>query len=147
MEDWNFKIEKRPKKVIERLKSELNSMGGFVFDENKPTTFSFRKRILYPFYMAFQNWTIVNGKLLNNKVEDNTNVQISFNQHFLIQLVIYIHIIIGLGFIFGLFITTKSYIFGGLIIALGIALWIAVNRKFKKDIKQYKTLITEIFGL
>ncbi|MGJ5640568.1 DUF423 domain-containing protein [Formosa sp. S-31] len=147
MENWNFKIKKRPKEIIERLKSELNSIGGFVFDEKKPTTFSFRKRILYPFYMVFQNWTIVNGKLLNDNVENDTNMEISFNQHFLIRLILFIHIIFGLGLVFGLFLTTKNYIFGGLIIALGIVLWIAANRKFKKDTEKYKTLITEILDL
>ena len=97
--------------------------------------------------MVFQNWTIVNGKLLDDNAENDTNMEISFNQHFLIRLIIYIHIIFGLGLVFGLFLTTKNYIFGGLITALGIVLWIAANRKFKKDTEKYKTLITEILDL
>lgn len=147
MEYWSFKIKKRPKEIIEKLESELNSIGGFVLNKKNPTAFSFRKRILYVWYMAFQNWTIVNGKLMNDNVENYTNVEISFNQHFLIRLIIYIHIIFGLGLVFGLFLTTKNessiYIFGGLIIALGIILWFAANRKFKKDTKKYKTMITK----
>ncbi|PIB26438.1 hypothetical protein [Maribacter sp. 4G9] len=151
MESWNFKIEKRPNEITERLESELNSIGGFVFDKKNPTTFSFRKRVLYAWYMAFQNWTIVNGKLSSNSTDNTTNVKISFNQHFLIRLIIYTHIILGLGLILGLFITTKNepstYIVGGLIIALGIVIWITTKRKFKKDAEKYKGLITDTFGL
>ncbi|WP_411896084.1 DUF423 domain-containing protein [Winogradskyella sp. A2] len=151
MESWNFKIEKRPNEITERLESELNSIGGFVFDRKNPTTFSFRKRVLYPWYMAFQNWTVVNGKLSNDNTNNTTNVKISFNQHFLIQLIVYTHIILGLGLILGLFISTKNepstYIVGGLIIGFGVVIWIAIKRKFKKDTEKYKGLITETFGL
>lgn len=84
MEYWSFKIRKRPNEIIEKLESELTSARGFVFDKKNPTTFSFRKRVLYVWYMAFQNWTIVNGKLSNSNAENTTNVKISFNQYFLI---------------------------------------------------------------
>ncbi|VAW99130.1 hypothetical protein MNBD_GAMMA19-1232, partial [hydrothermal vent metagenome] len=35
----------------------------------------------------------------------------------------------------------------GLVIAFGIIIWIAANRKFKKDTEKDKVLITETFGL
>lgn len=126
-------------------------MDGFVFDKKNPITFSIRKRVLYPWYMAFQNWTIANGKLSNNNTETATNVKICFNQHFFIQLIISTHIILVLSPIFGLFSATNNkpstYILGGLIMALGIIIWIAANRKFKKDAEKYKALITESLGL
>ena len=151
MKDWSFKIEKRPDNITEKLESELTSIGGFVFDKKNPTTFSFRKRILYPWFMAFQNWTVVSGKLSSNSTENATTVKISFRQHFLIRLIISTHILLGLGFISGLLFTTidqpSTYILGGLIIAIGILIWIAITRKFKKDAAKYKGLITETFGL
>ena len=151
MEYWRFKINIGPNEIIEKLESQLNSIGGFVFDKKNPTTFSFRKRILYAWFMAFQNWTVVNGQLSNNNSENETNVTISFNQHFLIRLIIYTHIILGLCFLLALLASSKNdastYIFGGLIISLGIIIWIATNKKFKKDAEKYKGLISETLGL
>jgi putative Ca2+/H+ antiporter (TMEM165/GDT1 family) len=66
-------------------------------------------------------------------------------------LIILTNLILGLGLILGLFLKTNNepttYILGGLFIAFGIIIWIAANRKFKKDSEKYKVLITEIFGL
>ena len=147
MKNWNFKLKKRPKEVIEELTSELNSIGGFSFNIKNTNTFNFRKRILYPWYYAFQNWTVVNGEL----VENITEVKITFNQHFLIMLIIFTHLFLGLGLILGLFQTTNNepttYILGGLVIVFGIIIWITANRKFKKGTEKYKVLITKTFGL
>lgn len=151
MKNWSFKLKKRPNEITEKLESELDYIGGFVFEKKKSSAFSFRKRILYPWYMAFQNWTIVHGKLSNNNNENATSVKISFRQHFLIRLIVYAHIIFGVGFVFGLLFTSikepSTFILGGLIIALGIIIWIATVRKFKKDAEKYKGLITATFGL
>lgn len=151
MKNWNFKLKKRPKEVIEKLTSELNSIGGFSFNNKNTNTFSFRKRILYPWYYAFQNWTVVNGELVENNVENITEVKISFKQHFLIILIIFTHLILGLGLILGLFLATNNqpltYILGGLVIAFGIIIWIMATRKFKNDSEKYKVLITNTFGI
>ena len=151
MKNWNFKLKNRPKEIIKKLESELNSIGGFSFNNKNATTFNFRKRILYPWYYVFQNWTVVNGELTENNVEHNTEVKISFNQHFLIMLIIFTHLILGLGLILGLFLSTKNepltYILGGLVMAFGIIIWISANRKFKKDTEKYKVLITKTFGI
>ena len=137
MKNWNVKLKNQPKGIIEELESELNSIGGFTFKNKNGKTFNFRKRILYPWYYAFQNWTVVNGELAENNVENITEVKISFNQHFLILLIIISHLILGLGLILGLFLATNNepttYILGGLVIAFGIIIWITANRKFKKD--------------
>lgn len=150
MEHWNLKINKSPDEVIQRLESELHAIGGFVFDKKNSSAFSFRKRVLYAWYLAFQNWTTVDGILSTAKNDTTTNVKISFQQHFLIRLIIATHLVLGLGLILGLFMSTNngfsSYILGGLVIALGIIIWIATNRKFKKDAKKYKALISEIIG-
>lgn len=151
MKNSSFKVSNRHKEIIEKLESELNSIGGFTFDQKDLTSFSFRKRILYAWYMAFQNWTIVNGELSTNNTDNSTNVKISCNQHFLIRLIISTHIILGSDLILGLFLRKSdepsTYIIGGLFISLGIIIWLATKRKFKKDAEKYKGLIIHTFGL
>ncbi|APQ17916.1 hypothetical protein [Maribacter hydrothermalis] len=151
MKLWNFEAKNNPKEISNKLESALKT-AGFVFntncDENNSVTFKVRKRILYAWYMAFQNWTIVNGKLVKTDNENSTDVEISFNQHFLIKLIVFTHISLILGLLIAIIAGINSsptmYIFGGLILALGIVLWIGVQRKFEKDIQKYKTLISEI---
>ncbi len=155
MKAWSFKLKSSPKEISKKLESELRSIGGFVFninhDKNDSVIFKVRKRVLYVWYMAFQNWTIVKGELLKNNTENKTNVEITFNQHFLIRLIIFTHFFLGLGFLIAIISGINSnpsmYILGGILVALGIILWIALQRKFEKDIQKYKSLITEIFEL
>jgi len=139
MKAWRFKLKSSPKEISKKLESELKSIGGFVFnmnlEKNKSVTFKVRKRILYAWYMAFQNWTVVKGELLKNDTENNTNVEITFNQHFFIRLIIFTHIILVLGFLIaiisGINVNATMYILGVTLLALGIVLWIAIQRKFE----------------
>ncbi len=155
MKAWRFTLKSSPKEISEKLQSELNSIGGFVFnlnpEKNNSVTFKVRKRILYAWYMAFQNWTVVKGELLKNDTEYKTNVEITFNQHFFIRLIILTHIILILGFLIAIFSGINNnatmYILGGTLLALGIVLWIALQRKFEKDTRKYKSLITDILEL
>lgn len=155
MKTWKFKLKNSPKEISTKLESELKSIGGFVFNmnliNNKSVTFKVRKRILYAWYMAFQNWTVVKGKLLKNDIENETNVEITFNQHFFIRLIIFAHIVLVLGFLIalitGINVNITQYILGGTLLALGIVLWIAIQRKIEKDIQKYKSLITDIFEI
>ncbi|WP_339917177.1 DUF423 domain-containing protein [Yeosuana marina] len=155
MKAWKFKLKSSPKEISEKLESELKSIGGFVFhmnlEKNKSVTFKVRKRILYAWYIAFQNWTVVKGELLKNDTENRTNVEITFNQHFFIKLIIFTHIILVLGFLIaiisGINVNSTEYILGGTLLALGIVLWVALQRKFEKDIQKYKSLITDIFEI
>jgi hypothetical protein len=152
MKAWNFKTESNPTDISKKLESKLGLDNGFVFsvdnDEKKSITFKIRKQILYGWYWAYQNWTIINGKLLKIDTEDNTNVEISFNQHFLIRLIMFTHIFLGLGLLIaiisGISNSNSLYIFGGIILVLGVFLWVALQRKFEKDTQKYKTLISEI---
>jgi hypothetical protein len=152
MKAWSFKLNNSPKEISDKLETELRSIGGFVFNinrnENSSVTFKMRKRILYVWYWAFQNWTIVNGELLKNNTENTTDVEITFNQHWLIRLIIFTHVILVLGLLIaiisGINIDPSVYILEAILIGLGIALWIAIRRKFQKDIQKYKSLITEI---
>ena len=152
MKAWNFKTESNPTDISKKLESKLGLDNGFVFsvnnDEKKSITFKIRKQILYGWYWAYQNWTIINGKLLKIDTEDNTNVEISFNQHFLIRLIMFTHIFLGLGLLIaiisGISNSNSLYIFGGIILVLGVFLWVALQRKFERDTQKYKTLISEI---
>ena len=152
MKAWNFKTESNPTDISKKLESKLGLDNGFVFsvnnDEKKSITFKIRKQILYGWYWAYQNWTIINGKLLKIDTEDNTNVEISFNQHFLIKLIMFTHIFLGLGLLIaiisGISNSNSLYIFGGIILVLGVFLWVALQRKFERDTQKYKTLISEI---
>ncbi len=154
MKTWKFKVKSNPNETSEKLKSALKSVDGFVFnvnrDNNNSVTFKVRKRILYAWYMVFQNWTIVNGKLLKVDTEDKTDVEISFDQHFLIKLIVSIHLLLGLGLlvaiISGINSSAYMYIIGGILLALGIILWIGVQKKFEKDTQKYKTLISQILA-
>ena len=152
MKAWNFKTESNPTDISKKLESKLGLDNGFVFsvdnDEKKSITFKIRKQILYGWYWAYQNWTIINGKLLKIDTEDKTNVEISFNQHFLIKLIMFTHIFLGLGLLIaiisGISNSNSLYIFGGIILVLGVFLWVALQRKFERDTQKYKTLISKI---
>jgi hypothetical protein len=155
MKAWRFKLKRSPIEIGEKLESELNSIGGFVFNMNhenkKSVTFNIRKRILYAWYMAFQNWTVVKGELMNNDTENETNVKITFNQHFFIRLIIFTHVILVIGFLIAIIsgenVNTSMYILVGTLLILGIVLWLAIQRKFENDIQKYKSLMTEIFEI
>lgn len=155
MKEWSFKLKRSPIKISEKLDFELKSIGGFVFninhEINESVTFKIRKRILYAWYLAFQNWTVVKGELMNNNTENETDVKITFNQHFFIRLIIFTHIILVFGFLIALILgnygNTSMYILVGALIVLGIVLWLTIQRKFEKDIQKYKLLMTEIFEI
>lgn len=155
MKVWNFKTESNPTDISKKLESTLGLDKGFVLsvddDKSNSITFKIRKRILYAWYWAYQNWTIVNGKLLEIDAENKTDVEISFNQHFLIRLITFTHIFLGLvlliAIISGVSNSNSLYIFGGILLILGVLLWIALKRKFEKDIQNYKSLISEILEL
>ncbi len=152
MKAWNFKVKNNPTEISKKLEITLGSDNGFLFDtendENNSITFKIRKRILYVWYWAFQNWTIITGKLIKTDTEDMTNVEISFNQHFLIRLIIFTHIFLGLGLLIaiisGISNNTSMYIFGGATLLLGIILWFAMQNKYTRDVEKYKTLISDI---
>jgi len=152
MKKWNFKVKSNIQEIIKKLDSTLGSADGFVFNidngKNDSVTFNVRKRGLYAFYLMFVNKIIVNGKILKTDTENETNIEISFTQYFLWKLIIFTHMFLGLGFLIAIFFGISSsaslYILGGILLALGIVLWIAVQKKFEKDIQEYKTLISEI---
>ena len=155
MKAWNFKVKSNPQEIIKKLDSTLGSVDGFVFNidngKNDSVTFKVHKRGLYAFYLMFVNKIIVNGKILKTDTENETNIEIFFTQYFLWKLIIFTHMFLGLGFLIviisGIGNNAFMYIPGGILLAIGIVLSIAVQKKFEKDIQEYKTLISEILEL
>ena len=155
MKTWNFKTKNNPKDVSKKIEAAFKSANGLVFninhDKNNSVTFKMRKRILYPWYLFFLNSIIVNGKLSKTETKNEAKVEISFNQHFLWVLVVFTNIILGLALLFTV-ISEKDtnpymYIIGSLIFAIGVILWITIQKKYESNIQEYKTLISDILGV
>ncbi|MCG2461618.1 DUF423 domain-containing protein [Flavobacteriaceae bacterium F89] len=155
MKKWNFKVKSNPKKISKDLESALGTVDGLVFvlnhDKNNSITFKVRKRILYAWYLLYLNSIVVNGKLSKISTENETDVEISFNQHFLWKLVIFTDMSLGLGFLIALISGKNSspsmYLSATIILAVGIILWIRVQKKYDKNIQEYKSLISEILAI
>lgn len=108
-----------------------------------------RKPGLYAFQVIFQNRIIVNGKIIKANTKNETDLEISFTQDFLTKLILFIFILSGLGLSLTAIISetnNNSYmlIVGGILLIIGIALWVDINRRFEKNIQKYKTLISGI---
>lgn len=155
MKKWNFKVKNNPKAISKNLESALGTVDGFVLhinhNQNNAITFKMRKRILYAWYLLFLNSIVVHGKLSKSDIENETDVAISFKQHFLWKLVIFTDMSVGLGFLIAVISGKNSsaslYLIGTLILAVGIVLWIRVQQKYKSNIQEYKTLISGILGI
>ena len=155
MKKWTFRIKNNPKNISEKIESQLGSVNGLVFnmkhDENNSITFRMRKRIQYAWYLLFLNSIVVKGKLSKTDAENETDVAISFNQHFLWKLVIFTDLSVGLGFLIAVISGNNSsasmYLIGTIILSIGIILWISVHKKYKRNIQEYKTLISGILEI
>ncbi|QLG45901.1 DUF423 domain-containing protein [Costertonia aggregata] len=155
MKKWDFKLKNSPRDISKKIESALESTNGLVFNinhrENGPITFKMRKRITYPWYLYFLNSIVVNGKLSKTEAENGANVEILFNQHFLWVLIIFTHIILGAALLIAV-ISEKdnnvyTYLIATFVLAIGVILWIRVQKKHKRNIQEYKTLISDILGL
>ncbi|MDD2987088.1 DUF423 domain-containing protein [Flavobacterium sp.] len=153
MKKWNFKIKNNTKNISEKLESALRTVDGFVLNikkvKNDSLAFRLRKRGLYAFQVIFQNKIIVNGKIIKTNTKNETDLEISFTQDFLTKLILFIFILSGLGLSLIAIISktnNNSYmlIVGGILLIIGIALWVDINRRFEKNIQKYKALISGI---
>ena len=155
MKAWRFQLENSPKQINDKLQSGLNGHGGFVLTTNLEgdgaMTFSVRKRIFYAWYLAFQNWTVAKGAVLKNGPKNKTTVDISFNQHLFIRLIILTHSAVFLGFIAAILAKAPMHDFIYVVVAAmltaAIVLGVAIQRKFERDVQKFKTLLMHIFEL
>lgn len=150
MADWNFKVKSNSQEITEKLNPAFGSVNGFVFDvdnDNSSLTFKVRKRILYAFQTLLRNHIIAKGKITN--MGNETEVKISFSQHFLNALEVSVLLILGMVAItFGIMSgNSTASILGGLFLAFGITFLIFIQSQYTRNVKEYKTLFTKILDL
>ena len=155
MKKWNFKLNNNPKAVSKNIESSLGTVNGFVFninhDKNNSITFKMRKRILYAWYLFYINSIVVQGKLSKTAIENETDVEISFNQHFLWKLVIFTDMFVGLAILITFFSGENSspylYLMAVAILAVGVILWIRIQKKYERNMNEYKTMISKVLAI
>lgn len=138
MKHWKFTTKRNTKEVFKSLRTK-----GFVFQQNDKTNFTLRKRILYPFYLIFQNSLVVSGKMVNTADENETEVEISFQQHFLWKSLVVVHQLLFLAWGIAL-IVQSNFVTGTLLLGASALLWSAVRLKYQRNIAAYKTLFTKL---
>ncbi len=152
MRKWNLKVKNDPQEVSQNLKSALKSVDGLVFnlnqDEKNSIKFKVRKRIQYAWYLIFSNNVVVDGKLSKTGSENETDVEISFSQHFLWKLVIFTYLLLVMGLLIAVILgrngSFSTYLFGAIILAIGILMWFTAQKKYERNIEEYKVLISQI---
>ena len=119
----------------------MNSNSDFV-------VFKIRTRILIAIDSIIQSRTIVNGRIFKTNKSNETDVEISFSRHPLIKFLWLGHIILGLGFIVGIFlkfnIDPYVIIFGGILLTTGVLLWLHHKKEFDKNVQAYKKMISKM---
>ncbi len=148
MKAWNFKVKSNPQEIGQKLDAALGSGHGFVFKmdpgTNDSITFKVRKRSLNYLNFIRENQIIVNGKIFGTDTENETAIKISFTQHFLIRLYVFVFVSLGLlAIVFGIS-SNAILLYGGVLFLIGIALWFDVRKNSEKNIQKYKTLISGI---
>ena len=151
MQKWNLKVKSAPEEISKKLESSLGGANRFVLsldkDKINSINFKIRKRLLLAFEINTQNNIIVNGTI-SKASHNNTNVEVTFAQHPLSKLLMYGHIVLGLGFLAGIVLKLGSNSFmllvGLILIAIGILLAIHLKKSFDKNVQEYKKLIAEI---
>lgn len=149
MKAWNFQVRNNPKEVSRRLESSLGGTKRFVFKVNsdkEPVKFKIRKRMLLGFEINTQNNLIVNGKLFPADPENKTDVKIDFRLHPLSKVLLYGHLILGLGLLGGMVLEYSSdtymWVIGGILLATGVLIGLHLKKEVKKQVQEYKTLIS-----
>ena len=148
MKKWNFIVKSNPDEIIKKLDSDFEPVKGMVFninhDKNGSIVFKLRKRIQDSNAIMQENLTIVHGRMLKTENENETDVEISFKQHFLRIFYVSIFLIFGLlAIILGIIGSTTLFIIAVFILAIGIASSIVARKGFRRDIRKYKTLISK----
>lgn len=155
MKEWNFQVKNSPKGIRKKLESSLGRAHKFALktnlDKRNNVTFKLRKRLLLPFEISTHNNIIVNGGLFQTDTDNETNIKIFFTQHPLTRLLIYGHIALGLGFLVGMFLKISSnsymYLIGGILLAVGVLFKFHYQKDFRKNVREYKILISSILDI
>ncbi|WP_029038196.1 hypothetical protein [Salinimicrobium xinjiangense] len=152
MRIWNFQVSSDPVEVSRRLESAFGGTKRFVFrvnsEKKKPVKFKIRKRMLLGFEINTQNNLIVTGKLFKVDSEDKTDVKIAFMLHPLSKVLLFGHLILGLGLLAGMVLEYSSnaymWIIGGILLATGLLIGLHLKKEVEKQVQEYKILISGI---
>lgn len=153
MKKWNFKTEHSPSAISEKLKTSLGSLNGFVFnlknEDSDIVSFKIRKRLLYAWYLIYENSLVVNGRLSKADNENETKVHITFSRHIIWQFCIFTHLFLGTGFVISLISghnEVPMYLLAAMTLGIGVFIWLKVQKKHERNIQQYKNLISKTLG-
>lgn len=152
MKTWDFQINKGISETNHLIQSSFGLTKTFVYDnkyKNEDSVkFMVRKRILYPWYLFFDNSLILNGTLSKSGKENATDISISFNQHFLLNLVVFTDAVIGLAILISALQWGGNrftmVITGAIFVIVSILLLLRIKKKYDHDIKQYQNLFSGI---
>lgn len=107
--------------------------------------------MLLAFEIMARNNIIVKGNILKSGSSNQADVEITFTHHTLSKLLIFVHLILGLGFLAALIMETNSspymLLAGGILISLGFLLWLHLQKIFEKNVQEYKALLSNVLEL
>jgi hypothetical protein len=151
MKNWTFNIKGEPKEIVSKLKAGTEAGVGFMFSttqEDDTILFKLRSRIQFAEHIIHRNKIVVKGKISKQSENNESGVEITFYQHFLMTLSIIIFFSLSVFLILaGLISGTAMWVISAVFFIVGLLLWIGMKQKFIKDIKQYKSLISDILEL
>ncbi len=151
LKKWNFKVKNSSQDLIQKLNAAFESASGFAFnlkeDKSDSVVFKLRKRIQYSDQILHRNRITVNGKLFKTDSDNETNVEVSFTQQYVMVMTVLSIAIFGL--ILLAFISKMSsggpmFALGVMLIGVGVVMWLALKKKLENDILKYKKLISDI---
>ena len=151
LKKWKFKVKSNSNEIVKKLNTAFESFGGFVFNiednKNDSVAFKFHKPVKYPDQILHRNRLVVNGKTSKTDIENETDVEIDFHQHFFMKLTVLS--VISVGIILMILLSklssgTLMFILGGITIVAGLVLMLALKKKLENDIRKYKILISQI---
>ena len=146
MKTWNFEVKSNPKEISKKLESTFKDINGFALnlnqDKNDSVIFKIHKRALETFQIALRNNIIVNGKIKKTNVENETKVEISFTQHLIMKVTMFVDILFGFGLIALMIVksSTGNFIFGGILLIIAVLVWLEIQKIFNRNVKDYKKI-------
>ncbi|THD65864.1 DUF423 domain-containing protein [Robertkochia marina] len=145
---WNFNSNSRPEEISKKLEASLGEANSFVFKKSNSGKFNIRKRIMYPWYLFYANSLVVQGHMEAPEHKEETEVSISFRKHLLWRLVVLTDLSIGLAILITAFTAGNDHVarivLGSVFLVTGVLLWLRLEKKYKTDVQEYKSLIAGI---
>lgn len=151
MKTWDFEVKSNPKEIIKKLESTFKDVNGFALklnqDKNESVIFRIHKRAVETFQIALRNNINVNGKIKKTNIENKTMIEISFSQHLIMKVFMFVDILFGFGLISLMIVKSSNsyvFIFVGILLIIVILVWLEIQKIFNKNVRDYKKLISEM---